>query len=865
MSDEEIEQAVAVVSGAQGGNVTPDMINRCSEIVLKVQWSPEGLVWCVSKYASFQRPTTIIFALTTIRDWLMNKPEEIPSDMHGQIHNLLFSQEFRRTFDSEANSALFHSVLWSAQVHFMFASYPSVWPTFWTDLLAKDHNEVLRFLEMFVSVGDDKSEMYQKLQTEMTLDGSESLVVEFVSNCLVSNDPNLAAPACRILTKLLEWVDPTPLLQGPVIELIVRVVTNTENYVTCVEMMKQGKSDPNDVIGILLLLVSLLSSAIDPDMKMQLLSQLDLPSKIAVICDRSDCPELLGAAASLIAIAGSQLIETPDFLRYFAAALSMLSCRIENVSEETLSFVKYCVERYPETGPKAMEAVFPRLVMYFVDLDEDAFQMDAYADDLLKIVEQVSSSAREGFTAFMQGIIPTVQDLHQVTAVFHILLESSSYVCVADVDQLAQSFASVLKDPPLTRPEYLAMTAFIKFIIRRMNMIKNKEIVTACFDTLCKHALFEYPEPQMKMFSELLYDMVKARDFAESVNLTFEKVHSVLGLLNNPDLVLCVSKLIMIAPPESVNQLLEIAMGILMKLLESEGKAAVDYILVFIGSMKLHSNGGLLNSGAHVPFLLSALEQLLPITSGDDALFAKGIRALNMATGEAGVPLLTQIVDQVELPGTESFVAVLVACSDLHRSLPQEWIVNSFGKFTERLLREVQAVSTWVDASEEARQVRFAIDRYFHFAEQVLGVLSQEAVNGAIEMSGYILRSRLEYPRIAEQAIIFLRRLPPEAAPTLAPHLAPLIVSVMQAGGAYDPSNAEARRAYRQILLLHKYLYESARDTFVEALTRSMAFPNSEQAIQIYLKLLQEDKEFIASDRNLMCFLTELFNVVHGK
>ena len=863
MSDQEIEQAIAVVMG-QAGPVNPSLINSCAQLIFNIQNSLDGLTWCISRYPSFGATCSATFALTTIRDWLLNRASEIPAEQQKQIQALLFNPETQRTFESETNQTLFDSVFSTAQLQFMFATYPSVWPAFWSDLLKLDAGVAIRFLEKFVMCGDEKGELCQAVQMTMSTDGSEAAVVAFVIECLVSGNQALVVPAFAVLSRLVLWVDVEPIFRGPVVPMIVEGITNEEKLVTCVEMLKEGKKDPNNVIDMISLLVGLLSAPIDPAAKAELLRSMDLPSKIAVICEKSECEELLAATASLIVAAGGQVIETPDIAGYFQLALKIMACRIQSVSGETLCFVKECVERCPEAGVEAMKVVFLRLAQYFVDLDDDATEMDAYGDDLLKIAEQVSHSNKEGFVAVMKQIMESVSGPSQVAAVFHILLEAhSSYVTVADDDAVLEKFAMVLQETPLDKESYLAMTVYLKFVIRRMGVIREKTKIKACFIILCKHVMFDYPEAQRTTFANLLYDMIKSRDFAKAVNLSHEEMENVLALINtqNPDIVSSVSKIIMIAPEEMRQDLFGKAIGRLTHEIQhgQDKKQAVELTLTFIKNLKYQRDG------MHIGPCLEVLTQIMQVIHGDDGLFADSIRALNDSTGPAGASLLAQVVNQGGIPGIESFVAILSACSNMESNLDNEWTNNFLIACTKRLISEIRDVTVWLAASEQVRQICFATNSYFLWAGKVVraGRMADQTIQAVVEFSIELLKTCLEEPKILTPILLFLQKLPPSEV--TAQQFASLLVLLIRAGDgdAYNPGNPSTQKIYQYVMILHKRLYEKAPEQFVAGLRASMQFQNANVAIDRYLAFLQHpETDLEGKCQDIVPFMKELYAAV---
>ncbi|OHT04495.1 hypothetical protein TRFO_28005 [Tritrichomonas foetus] len=690
---------------SNAANCSPEQINDFNQKVIQIQYSLEGLNWCIQNFANFQTHTTLLFAFRTFQFWISKENWE---SLNPQIIEF-FKQALFETvipiFDSFPESV--KSVLSVTQIHFALNLYPNSWPDFWQNLLTLPVPISINFLSQFVSIVTEL-ENCQQLFFQMQMDDSETNVVNFVIQCLTQG----VTQAYSILTQMLEWIDPTPVIQNP----------------SVINQIKIGLSSPDGIVDSIKLLTGITQSSIDPETLLSFLNEFNIIPTMMEICQNSPV-DVMGYASGLIAACATISLETPAAPDYYQISLLLLGHPQVNVAETIIRFVGDFTEMHPEFTPRTFEALTNRLALYF---DSSPTEIDSFASDLLKKINNLISRNNGLLDAYVDSVlnIPNIEKPSILSALFNIILDArDAFKNATRIDEIISRFKYLLQiPPPLDIYNYYATTAYMIILYRIIPNNPDPAIYEIMFNSLMGHLMTQYEDFQIEKFISILSDFIKSGSHSNSgerirfdfVTVTPEHILSLVNT-NNFDLITIASKLMCRFDDQTRVNLFQHCMKLMLGIFQTaDDKTKVIHLMLLMIQNQINSSGS-----QDISFVVPFINEIIPVAGSHGETMALLLQTIHKVLKNDGLQLFLQCINQIkEMEGLAEMCNV--ANLYIQNSPDKSWINELMGKILQLLDPLINSVHDICDNSEETKEASRLLDKFYEFAAHGSPFLSLE-------------------------------------------------------------------------------------------------------------------------------------------
>ncbi|KAH0789626.1 hypothetical protein GPJ56_006128 [Histomonas meleagridis] len=621
----------------------------------------------------------------------------------------------------------------------MVATYPDIWPDFWPSLLKLPQSLVFQFVSSFSKLGTENLEAFQRIILTMTIDGSESLIVQYALDAFHSN----SEMAFSILLNMIGFINPLPIIQSDVMNIIFQGLYKPDTSRDCISiisMLIQQEISPDDVNRIL--------SCINFS---EVVSTAIADSPIDTLCD-------LG---SLISTAGNR---APSDQIYQIAIDSFLAHPNPLVSESVLTLLSNYAEVSPPKAADLIPKAFLRLSHHF-ESETDLIEIDHFTSEILKLLVKCAKTNPEVFTQFLiQAFTPGANcSLYLYTSIFHVLTDlhrdflNNTYppeIIMSNIVPFGIQ-ALVLCQPQISRDHYLALTSFIEFFIRRQQAIIGPELYQKVFDTLCYYCIFDMNDFENEKFVDLLNKFIDIRQFstiAVSTEIIFSFIKS-----KNTSLYPISAKLLKYIPQNDRVVILKNVFECFTQIF-SEVDNKQKFMLSFLQFLREYKSTNVEDSNVLIQFY----QNIFGLVSTSDELLSVLIDSIYKSLGPFGFELFIECSKHAN--GMESISSVFKTSNlyYLSKEIPNDnnWIQLIMNDLIPKANAYIQQINEWYEASEEVKEAKSIIINLFEFSTSICNILNIETLTFLLNFIGTIITKLIQIPETISYIFAFICALP---------------------------------------------------------------------------------------------------------
>ena len=683
-------QEMLEILQSDGAGFDPSVINECNQKILEFQYNQDVFIWIIQNFEKLNTPELIYFGLSTICHWIKNNWEMMSSspDLVNQVKVIIFSQIIMR----EKLPQHILAILASDQYQLMLQLYPQHWPNFWNDVVNLPPYYALNFLEQFLN----KIMEYENnngFLFQMQMDNSESVVVNFVIKCLEDK----MHQAYSVLTQMMVWIDPQPIISSPILNKIV-----------------DGLNDPDYAEDSIKLLNGIATSPIDPLFLINLFEQMNIHDKLMAICQNNNenLISIMGYASCLISTCAKIFFDSPYAQSYYSLSLILLSHSQIEVAEPAIDFIKDFTEVHPEHGKESFLAFFYRLAMYFTT---NPTEIDSFASSILKSINSILHHNKEILYEFSQNILIDLNSQNNfpnLTAFLNILIDArNDFISPPNINDILNSFSIFLNLTNTLNPQqYYLVTAYMT-ILQKVD-ISNEfpKLYQLMFDCLFFHITNRnYSEEQNAKFVEIAFRILKSQNILN--NITINQSH-ILSLIQtkNLDIISLAAKLLSKFDIERRMNVFISCIEQLKKMFEvSTNNTILHLMLIFVQNFSQNLNF----DNQVLEFLLSIMGQILPFANKSGQLMCIFLQTLHtICPGDQGLSIFLNCLNNIH--EVESLTEVCrIGNLYLQQCTNKSWINEFIKTFMLPLNQIVNNVSNWTDISEETRLALDLLSNFF--------------------------------------------------------------------------------------------------------------------------------------------------------
>ena len=470
--DKEIENLIFIVL-SNSNSISYEELNSAIEIVTNFQQSIEGFLWCINNFNNFQSKYSILFSLFTIRDWIINKWNEIFNHF-DLIKTILFesSINYISTFPSH-----FLYSLSKSQVLFFINIYPNEWNDFFEFLLKLSTNIILSFLLELFSYFKENNEIFQNITYQMQLDLTDTLLLNFILNNL-----SKYSSCFEILVDMLNWIDPTPILNHSSINIIINGLINNEII-----------NENNDDIltpftkfeNSIRIIDSIIKSPIEPSILLNFISNYSIIEHILTISTNNNF--ILSICSNIICSLGLKLLDNNDF-SLFESSIKYLNHEDELVSESIIPYFSECIKI--DSSFHSI-IIIPLFYRYSSTFSEDFLEKSDFAENLLSLINKILRNNQLLLQEFINMIFNSINfelenSFFLIGSFFHILNQIHE---PPQIIEIINFFSFLLQiEPPMSISQYIALSPYLEFFSKKMKLF-NIETKQLFFQFLLNHSI----------------------------------------------------------------------------------------------------------------------------------------------------------------------------------------------------------------------------------------------------------------------------------------------------------------------------------------------------------------------------------------
>jgi len=818
-----IENVVSMVMG-NSVELPVDQINLCIEELNLFMSTPDCVVWSIDNFGKFKFNDTNLFAILTIRDWIINHWDEV-SCYYDQVRTLLFDKA-PNNMDTLKPSYSF--ALIRSQVYFLYHSYPQMWPNFFLELIKRDFKIVVLFLsELFADMKENKS-TFNEITASMQVDQSDVLLMNYVLNGMCSG-----VESCfELLVDMLNWTEPTPILEHQALDIIIDSFISNENLATNddenyegYEILLNPKSKLESSIQIL---DAIVKSPINPDHLCTIIIQHSIIERLDSLYDKASL-HILSISGSLLASICFKWMEfgIPPPLDI---ALKYLSHNDESVSDTVIGFIIHFVKNDINTGKNIASVLFLRYSAFFYD---EPVEKSEFAENLLSLISFIlrsDNNFRDGFISDTFSVLSlnSIEHLPTIIGFLHIILPIQN---IPSIDIIISSLLPLLYiESPMSRIEYLAYTPFVEFLIKKGRNY-SQDVIQTVFDTLINHAINnQNPEDFLPKISQLLLTFVRDKSLTVFVSPNIPSF--LVGTLHIG--YTCVaSKLLSRISHEDQEESFASCVSTLEEFINSsyDQRTAIDRVLLFVEHLVFDRNNVLCSQ------IKALLKSIFPSIVNDDVLFSRYIMASKPYLVD-DIEHFLQIIEKIH--GMESASQISqIALSILEKNNDHSWINCFYSKLLPLIIKFLDQVSDWTNNSEETVQGKAVQKHLFRFSSKSVPYMNEEILTMLFDTISLFLQPNSWDPDLSYEALSILIEIPSSFSLLLIQNYSDLISSILQCS-YFIPKEAKWRRIMRQIVKLHGKLYNENTQAFINSLSTSFQSTSYSGLLSEYLILIEK-------------------------
>lgn len=892
------EKLVHMLNSIQSNQneISPELINEYNQVIINFQLSQEGLVWLIANFPNFQSGSLIIYALSTFRIWINSNWELLNEEIINNLKILLFPQ-------AKLTNSSIDSIQASVQVSLFNHLYPEPWQSFWQDLLSLNQKIILNFLQGFVN---QDFEIIRRFSFQMQNDNSETSVVQFV----ISNLENGVDDAFPILTQMLEWIDPTPVLQSSVISLIQQDLSSSTAFISNCSDLESDESkrlfheNINKLDCVIKLLNGIVKTSIEPSVLNNLLTQLNIIEKMMFICQNPLFENVMGSACSLISSCADIYMGTPDAPQYYQLSLLLLSHPSTEVANPIIFFINNFTETSgPEIAQSSFQALSSRFMQYFEMRPDD---IDDFADSILKTIDNIIHKNEGILDAYLSNFLNSngslsSNDLLNLAAMFNIIIFTvQNYIHFEKRNDIAIKFSVPLLQelsPPYDDHAYYAVSSYMTFLSRVAaqfhSKVSNQEylnsfppvsIFQVMFVSLLNNLIIPYDEDSIfkkEKFISIANSFTKTDIFNQFIQVNAEQI---IGLVKIGDfeIIKLASEMLKKFEYAERTNIFTSCMELMISLLANNDvklnqKNVIHLMLILIQNQAGAQNSSEINVEM-VQVIMPYMDKILPIASNNGEIMIVFLDTLYKAFGASGLPSFLSIINNGIIIDMEGLAkACKISLLYIKNATDISWINDCINKIFGSIGQLIQGVSNWFDISEETRQAINLISSFYEllafsskflsnelnnqllsFTESMFPILFKLVGKGPICQSIKYLHSLVVSPSLQNDANFLIQ--------FMVGIFVPLTFQVFT-DKDFQLDNGEWRQTIYSILRFHQILMKTVQEAMVQKVSEVFnQFPQSEktsQALSKYIELLQGD-DIISSYKFVQEILRYLQQVLYN-
>jgi hypothetical protein len=669
------------------------------------------------------------------------------------------------------------------QLEFMLRfDAPSFLP-FWECVLGFHPDLILAFLHTFFGLKCERSDAFQKVMDFLRAHELERRITGFVLNASQEMKP----VALSVLDQMVSCTELSHEIEPAVAALIDRALDRPETTQT----------------GLQILATYLASNCV---CKLQNFERIEQAHQLWALIARHDDEGTLSTAGRLIGEVGSLFLDGLFHRDIYELALKLFLSENDTVSGTVADLISASTKRHPECALDSLNAALIRLACYIAKNGSDADCILHAA--ILQIVERaLAPPTRADSIHFILGRFALDVSFWEVAALFQVLvrIHQCHIPCGEPID-LINRFFPLLHDGPLERGEYCAMRSYLVYFSRKLPSLVDRSHASTFLQAAIRHAV----GPGGANLAPVIEVIVK---FGENLVCPAEAIIELAATLEKPLLKCAVALFCNAAPEQRVAIFRDMVLRLHGLYEAGAGERALVVILNIIQSCA---------ASLPVEVSVGVLREMASATA-TDRVFAKFVKTLWIVARVEGASLFVHSLQAISGPlGFRA--AVICAANYVHANcLPSEWIQSFVIEFAKRVVAMGDSLIDSLSEYSDVNHITCAIQQFFVFLSCAIVYCSEETITEIIQIAQRMLFSMIGHFQIVLAIVKFLAALPAERVACLSLELAGLVLDIYQRCQWADPHDADGWLLSRELLALHRVMWQSSPAAFEFTLHQRLA------------------------------------------
>jgi len=420
------------------------------ESIHSFQGSVQGLVYSIEAFRQDKPLITLMFSMSTIKDWVVSKWNDLSSTEMSEILKLLMlnnSSLYTNNLFDEIIQNQFFLLSLSKAIALILIKLQYEDALFWIrNVIFLSETIVFRIVIEVSAFFIENDVLTSRIDEQW----SNSIGIILRDYCLEMLCQSKIGSSEALLS-LASWTESIPLAH-PVIHV-------------SIEAIQSDMINVNDHYEVLR--NSICVSQID-----ELIEFIDQNHIFNLLKDIINCSNRITPHFGFLVNAiGSRLIENENSVPFFEIALDIFENQDQHISQTVINYIQCFISKYQESVERCIISSFSQLTNYFA---QGLTEMNDYSSSLLKIIGIVASSYNSVFTsclaAFSSGIeLENDLGFAQAAAFFEVLLYAHyEFISIENFQTKIMEFMNILSNcNPSSAVQIHSALLYIKYFMRK--------------------------------------------------------------------------------------------------------------------------------------------------------------------------------------------------------------------------------------------------------------------------------------------------------------------------------------------------------------------------------------------------------------